>query len=228
MGPACWADRPVSRVTKVRLPEASGRMRFCSYTVVHDTGFAPNAFGGYCTLAACTPNHQGLQLGRGDWLMGHATAECGRGLIYAMEVCEVLDYDEYHADPRFGCKKPRFDRSWREACGDNIYFRRNDRWRQERTLFHADPEDVAKDTRYHKVFVGERFWYFGACAPAIPPEFGQLLRDRQGCKCSHPDGVVEGFIAWLSEFSPGRHGDPRDLDWVEGRTSRCDGHRPRD
>lgn len=41
-------------------------MRLCSYTVVHGTGFAPNPFGRYCTLAACTPNHQGIKLSQGD------------------------------------------------------------------------------------------------------------------------------------------------------------------
>ena len=33
-------------------------VRLCSYVVKYDTGFAPNPFWGFCTLAACTPNHQ--------------------------------------------------------------------------------------------------------------------------------------------------------------------------
>ena len=32
---------------------------------MHDTGFAPNPFWGYCTLAVCTPNHMGVQTSEG-------------------------------------------------------------------------------------------------------------------------------------------------------------------
>lgn len=187
-------------------------MRLCSYTVVHDTGFAPNPFAGYCTLAACTPNHQGVRLATGDWLAGHATAAAGHGLIYAMEVSEALDFDAYYADPRFALKKPRFDRTWREACGDNIYHRAADGgWLQDRTLFHADPAYRAQDTRHSTVFVAERFFYFGAAAPAIPARFRAIIRDRQGCKCSYPADVAAGFVAWLCEaFTPGIRSEPRD------------------
>jgi len=79
-------------------------MRLCSYTITHDAGFAPNPFGEYCTVAACTPNHQGVRLHRGDWLAGHATADRGQGLIYAMKVTEVLNFDAYYNDPRFEYK----------------------------------------------------------------------------------------------------------------------------
>jgi hypothetical protein len=61
-------------------------MRLCAYTIVYDTGFAPNPLGGYGALAACTPNHQGLRFFRGDWLAGDATANRGHGLLSAMEV----------------------------------------------------------------------------------------------------------------------------------------------
>lgn len=82
-------------------------MRFCSYVVVHDGGFAPNPFAGYCTLAACTPNHQGLRLKKGDWLLGHGSAETGNRLIYAMQVADVLDFDDYFHARQFAAKKPQ-------------------------------------------------------------------------------------------------------------------------
>jgi hypothetical protein len=86
-------------------------MRLCSYIVVYDYGFAPNPFGGYCTLAARTPNHQDVQLCRGDWLIGHATAARGRGLIYAMQVSEVRGFDDYFNDPRFEPRRSLFQGS---------------------------------------------------------------------------------------------------------------------
>lgn len=149
-------------------------MRLCSCAIVHDAGFTPNRFGGYCTLAACTPNHQGLRLSRGDWLVGHATADRGHGLIHAMKVSEVLDFDTYYNDPRFDHKKPRFDQSWREACGDNIYHLADDgSWAQNHpTLFHGTPQNRIQDTRHPRVFISDHFHYFGENAPMIPDQYG--------------------------------------------------------
>ena len=193
-------------------------MRLCSYTITHDAGFAPNPFGEYCTVAACTPNHQGIRLSRGDWLVGHATADRGQGLIYAMKVSEVLDFDAYYNDPRFEYKKPRFDRTWREARGDNFYYIADDDvWAQHRpTLFHGTPQNRAQDTRHPRVFISERFYYFGAEPPAIPERFSKLIRDRQGCKCSFPEELIGTFVNWLqASFEPGVHANPRDLELVD-------------
>lgn len=87
------------------LPYDGMAMRLCSYVVVYDSGFAPNPFWGLCTLAACTPNHQGLRLKAGEWLIGNSSARAGHRLIYAMRVSEVLDFDKYYRDPRFEQKE---------------------------------------------------------------------------------------------------------------------------
>jgi hypothetical protein len=188
-------------------------MRLCSYVVKNDYGFAPNPFFGYCTLAACTPNHAGIRLSSGDWLMGHAAAKRGQGLIYAMEVFEAPGFDAYYNDQRFECKKPRFDRTWKEACGDNIYHRDCDgKWVQDRSPFHG-PDNLDQDTQYPAVFVSKHFYYFGENAPAVPREFASLIWGRCGCKCSHVGETAEGFVAWLrATFSPGVLGNPRDLE----------------
>jgi len=196
----------------MKMARKSG-MRLCSYTVVHDTGFAPNPFGGYCTLAACTPNHQGINLSRGDWLVGHATAKRAHRLIYAMKVFDALDFDTYYNDSRFESKKPRFDRTWREACGDNIYYLTDGGvWMQHPTNFHDDPESRAQDTRNPRVFVSKHFHYFGANAPKIPKQFSPFIRDRQGCKCDYPVQLVKTFVKWLEmNFTPGVLGEPFDF-----------------
>src|SRR6185369_2248501 len=105
-------------------------MRLCSYVVVHDTGFAPNPFGGYCTLAACTPNRVGLSLKSGDWLVGHTTRATDNQLLYAMRVSEVLDFDDYFHEVRFQSKKPKRGGTWQERMGDNIYYRVLGGWEQ--------------------------------------------------------------------------------------------------
>jgi hypothetical protein len=63
-----------------------------------------------------------------------------------------------------------------------------------------------------RVFISEHFYYFGENAPPTPSEFSMLIRDRQGCKCTFPDKLVDAFVDWLrATFTPGVHGDPRDL-----------------
>jgi hypothetical protein len=187
-------------------------MRLCSYTVVNDHGFAPNPFGGYCTLAACTPNHQGIVLSKGDWLVGHAAAKREHRLIYAMELSETpMHFNTYYNDPRFEIKKPRFHLTWREACGDNIYHQTsNGEWQQDKNLFHT-PEYLAKDTKHPRVFISKHFYYFGAKAPKLSEQFSKLIRDRQGCKCKYPEQLIKAFVEWLqTNFTTGVLGEPFD------------------
>jgi hypothetical protein len=187
-------------------------VRLCSYVVTNDTGFAPNPFWGHCTLAACTPNHMGVRLEPGDWIFGNQTVARGNGLVYAMEVVETLGFDRYYRDPRFKKKKPILNRTWQEACGDNIYFRdAQGVWKQHRSVFHTSPEEIRKDLRHHDVFVAEKFYYFGAEAIEIPSPFRELIQQRQGCSCKHDQRTVRGFLEWLRDnFEPGIHGLPAD------------------
>ena len=185
-------------------------MRLCSYVVKNDTGFAPNPFWGCCTLAACTPNHQGVRLARGDWILGNQTAARGNGLVYAMEVAETLPFDDYYRDPRFEKKKPVPRGTWRKACGDNMYYRdSDDEWKQHPSRFHTSPGQMVKDQKYARVFISEVFYYFGKHAVHIPKRFGALVRRRQGCSCRHDEAVVRRFVGWLrGRFEPGIHGLP--------------------
>jgi hypothetical protein len=188
-------------------------MRLCSYVVTHDTGFVPNPFWGFCTCAACTPNHKGLRLEPGDWLLGNSSADRGaeRQLIYAMRLSEpAMDFDEYYRDPRFRSKKAR-DKSWKGRCGDNIYYRDDtQRWKQARAFHHTTPEDKKRDTRYPRVFISDYFFYFGENAPVLDKQFASLVRIGRGCEY-HYDETVLAFVKWLERrYRPGLHGLPRD------------------
>ncbi len=186
-------------------------MKLCSYVVVYDKGFAPNPFWGFCTMAACTPNHQGLRLQRGDWLLGNSSATNGHRLVYAMCISEVLGFDEYYGDPRFAAKRAR-DENWQQRCGDNIYFRDEaGRWKQGVAFHHTDARNVEKDTRHPRVFVSDHFFYFGENAIVLPHEYASLIRTSQGCRCSHKAETVLAFVRWLEQTYPaGPHGQPRD------------------
>jgi hypothetical protein len=186
-------------------------MQLCSYVVVNDTGFAPNPFGRFCTLAACTPNHQGVRLAEGDWLLGHSTAATGRRLIYAMRVAKSMDFDAYYRNPLFEAKRGHAE-SWQSRCGDNIYFRNETGlWAQALAFHHTGPGYLEKDTRYPRVFISEHFFYFGENAPEVPLMFVSMLQTRQGCRYVRDSERVREFISWLEQtYLPGMHGQPRD------------------
>jgi hypothetical protein len=153
--------------------------------------------------------------------MGHAAKDRECGLIYAMRVSEVVGFDDYYKDPRFQVKKPRFGGNPRDACGDNIYYMGDDRaWKQRPTRYHGTPQNFKQDTDHPRVFVSNRFYYFGENAPQIPDKFRVLIRDRQGVKWRHPADKVDAFVEWVqATFEPGIHGDPRDLDHGERKPS---------
>lgn len=183
--------------------------RAFSYVVTHDTGFAPNPFWGFCTLANCKP-----QIRRtakpGDWVFGLGSPRnVGNGkLVYAMRVDEVLTFEEYDADPRFACKKPNLCGDPREQCGDNIYFKnRRGGWKQRRS-FHG-PDAMKTDSGGKNVLVGSHYFYFGENAVTIPARFRALVHKGRGHRCNFPPGTVERFIEWLHDNQePGMHGEP--------------------
>ena len=206
-------------------------MKLCSYVVKIDSGFAPNPFWGWCTLAVCTPNHMGIKLDAGDWIMGCRGRAIDNRLVYAMEVTEKVEFDDYFHDCRFREKKPDPDGEWRKRCGDNMYYVDGTvSWRQLPSLYHATPEERAKDLKHPFVYISREFYYFGDHAPLIPDLFTPLVWRRQGTKCKHAPDLVSQFIAWLrGTYQPGLRGQPRDKDSYLGATPpvrRCC-HRPR-
>jgi len=177
---------------------------FCSYVVREDTGLAPNPFWGHCTLAVCTPNHQGTRMALGGWICGFLNKTNGYRFLYAMEVDEVMDLDKYFHDPRFTQKKPNLRGSWQEQCGDNFYSRgREGQWVQHRNRFHLGEGMKEQDTRHARVFIGRRFWYRGRYAAPTPVEYLPLVGGR-GARVTHDRILVERFKDWVvSTFEPG-------------------------
>ena len=186
-------------------------MKLCSYIVREDTGLAPNPFWGPCTLAVCTPNHQGSRLEVGDWIAGFLAKDRGYRFLYAMEISESLDLDEYHRDLRFEQKKPNLRGTWKERCGDNFYSRGSDgQWIQHRNRFHLDEGLKRQDTKHARVFVGHRFWYRGRSAAATPEQYAPLIGGR-GARVNHAPELVSDFCAWVErEFEPGAADVPND------------------
>lgn len=102
-------------------------VRLFSYKLTSDTGFAPNPFWGYLTLATCKPGIRGSKK-TGDWIAGFTSKELNgdevgkEKLIYLMKVEEKLTTAEYFSDKRFRKKIPKIKhRNCIYKTGDNIY-----------------------------------------------------------------------------------------------------------
>ena len=174
-------------------------MRLCSYVVREDGGLAPNPYWGWCTLAVCTPNHQGSRLARGDWIAGFLKKSRGHRFLYAMEISEVMGLDEYYNDARFERKKPNLHGDWRERCGDNFYSRgTGGSWVQHRNRFHVSESLKEQDTRYARVFIGSKFWYRGRSAEPVPVQLSPLAGGR-GARVNHDPDLVEEFRSWVQD-----------------------------
>ena len=187
-------------------------MNLHSYVVRYDSGFAPNPFYGFCTLATCKPPIRKSAL-LGDWIVGcgsnDRSVRRGGCLVYAMRVTEALTFDEYNADSRFARKKPFRTGSRKQSSGDNIYSRRGSTaaWAQ-RDSFHSrangtpNPDHIARDTGVNRVLVSDDFVYFGGYGPLFPDQ----LRNFEGfdvCKrgigrtrFDHPRLIV-AFVGWI-------------------------------
>lgn len=127
-----------------------------------------------------------------------------------MQVAEILCFDQYYNDRRFSKKKPVVNGTWRQRCGDNIYYR-NDKgeWKQHHSTCHRGRKTKDKDLKHPYVFIAEHFYYFGSKAINIPSQYEDLIWRRQGCKCNHNPDIVNAFLRWLeTNFRPGIRGNP--------------------
>jgi hypothetical protein len=201
-------------------------MKLCSHVVTHDTGLAPNPFHGYCTSALCTPSHMNLKkLHEGDWLIGNSPKKDGNKLVYAMRIWPVLSMDQYFGDDRFQCKKPKWDGTLEEQCGDNIYFRDGDgHWKRLPSRFHNDcdhfKQDIGKDLAGHPVFIAKHLYYFGCKRVIIPHALEGVIHYGRSAHYSYSDDdLADEFVRWLeANHKPGVLGKPRDMRDHSGET----------
>ncbi len=167
--------------------------RLYSYVVKWDTGFAPNPFYGFCTLATCKPQIRKTAC-PGDWILGTVSKSTSPDprLIYAMRVTETLSYNEYWCDARFRKKRPDIG----AACGDNMYYRNADGQWHQAPGYHG-PDAIGHDTQTDRVLVSDDFIYWGSAAPFLPLFAEMDVRAGRGHKCHFPDETIQAFIAWF-------------------------------
>ncbi len=185
-----------------------------SYIVTGDNGFAPNPFGGTCTLACSKPNIR-KNANLGDWIIGTTKSSNKARLVFAMRVDRGLTFDMYWDFPEYQCKKPGKN----NGCGDNIYKKGKDSHLvQVKNLFHGK-EQYKSDTSINRVLISKTFYYFGKEAVEIPDKFSSTVVAVQGHKTLKPNSpnsnkrdIVPLFLEWLQKnFDQGVHGEPANI-----------------
>ena len=198
--------------------------RLYVYVVTSDGGHAPNPFHGFCTLATCKPQIR-KKAQKDDWIAGISPKQRGhnRRLVYAMRVDDDLTYDEYWDDRRFELKKPIWEGTPKQRCGDNYYHRSPEgSWIQEPgDHSHKDSSQnmyfTRKDTRVPRVLVSENtFVYYGKNSIEIPDALcngdNRVVQNcGRGHRCNFSENFRQDFIEWLEEQKHiGVAGEPRD------------------
>jgi hypothetical protein len=182
--------------------------RVFSYVITHDTGFAPNPFGDFLTLATCKPKIR-ASAKKGDWLLGTGSA-CNVGnnrVIYAAKVDEVLPLEDYGSNPDFACKIPVVSQEPWQRHGDNIYSKGTDGWHQRRNIHHSR-RHMERDLRGKNVLICRTFMYFGSGAPLLPDGLLGLVKTGPSHKCETRQQVIAEFESWLERFHLGLLGAP--------------------
>jgi hypothetical protein len=216
-------------------------MRLFTYVIARDYGFAPNPFGGVCTLATCKPDIRRLA-SIGDWVVGIASRadKVNPSLAYVMRIDEAMTYEAYWEDPRFEHKKPLRRSSLRHAYGDNIYSKDGvGQWRQADSHHSLEdgsinPRNVVNDTQTNRVLIGWQFAYWGANALPIPTVFSgagdETILLTRGHRSHFSSSFVDSFVTWFESLQeqgcvgePAQWKKPRST-WARPRFGRATKH----
>ncbi len=189
-------------------------MKYYSYVVARDFGFAPNPFGKHCTLATCKHKIR-KKASVGHWIFGITSKTKGNRLIFAMKVDKKITFNEYWELPEFQYKKPVLNGSLKQMYGDNIYHldEKTNKWFQADSHHSLDNgeinyENLNRDTSGEFVLIASEFYYFGKENIEIPEKLKTEFSVGRGHKCVKEKDAVE-LIKWLSEnFEMGFQGDP--------------------
>lgn len=205
-GKEVYVCRPKSKPLPVPRKNERRSMRLYSYIVTHDTGFAPNPFWDFCTVANCKPAiRRTAQVG--DWIVGLSPKARGNKIIYAMEVNEVLSYTEYYQDIRFSRKIPKQLKDCVIRCGDNIYEPNGNGSYVQRPNIHHSAKEKDHDLGGKNVLIATNFVYFGSLSIDLPEELAEL-KVLRGHKSNFDQSTINCFIEYMGSQPRGVCGKP--------------------
>ena len=198
-------------------------MKYYAYKMGHDYGFAPNPFGGTCTLATCKPK---IRMGAniGDWIIGTGSKKMGLKdhLIHIMEITEKLTFQEYWSSTKFEFKKPLYNGGLVRLYGDNIYYESKDGRFKQVQSFHSNQDGsthnghLTKDTNGKFVLLSTNFWYFGDKNFLVPKKYQQVCSKVRDTQIIKDQALALEFVDWIKQNYPlGINGFP--INWREHR-----------
>lgn len=178
-------------------------MDIFSYVIVEDSGFAPNPFGGFLTLACCKPRIRAVAR-VGDLVVGTGSQRTvgTTKLIYASQVSDVVRIEHYGVAPEYRVKRPSNAGSWWRQLGDNIYEPVQGKLVQRKNASHART-DIERDLSGRNVLICNRFWYFGDEPEEIPRQFRGIIKKGPAHKRISNGTLVRMFWKWLEQFPEG-------------------------
>ncbi len=203
------------------------------YAVSYDLGFAPNPFGGVCSLACCKPNIRN-QAQIGDWVIGmggtkiKAVGRC----VFAMLVTKTMTFDEYWEHPNYKTRRPKRNGSPKKQVGDNIYHRRvpDEMFLQEDSVHSlADGSscilNTAHDTRIDRILLSNHFIYYGEKASAVPTDildnlgYARNARDYRKFDLTRACDLIDWIETLITQHPNAVLGDPFDFGSTSKRYS---------
>lgn len=198
-----------------------------SYIVSSDSGFAPNPFEEYCTLACCKPVIR-RTASPGDWIIGLAPKRLGNGIVFAMKITENMTMGDYWNDKRFRNKRAKMKSSNPvRRRGDNVYQPlKNGEFHQKNSRHSNKDGSENQKQKIHdlngkNVLISDNFTYFGGKPKKLPDEFKEIIVSR-GHKRFEIDlvevskrsgGMVGRLIRYIDKLPKGIQNNPRS--WPE-------------
>lgn len=190
-------------------------MRLFSYIVTVDSGFAPNPFGRYCTLACCKPRIRATAE-KDDWVIGLSSnsKESGNKMIFAMKITmPPLTFDDYFRDKRFEYKKPNMEhKNIIFHRGDNIYEPNRTGYQQlwsehNRKKGSENLETKTRDLSSKNVLVSSHFYYFGEDMQNLPEKLKFLIVGI-GHRCHFTEEQKNTFLNFIMKKKTGIYASP--------------------
>lgn len=178
-------------------------MDLFSYVIVEDSGFAPNPFGGFLTLACCKQRIRTVA-SVGDYIIGTGSSRTvgTTKLVYAGEISEVVTMEDYGKLAKFKIKQPSESGPWWKRLGDSIYAKTEGRWKQHANLSHGTNR-MELDLSGKNILICKRFWYFGDHPEEIPTQFHEFIKKGPAHKRIQETPLVKQFLAWLNKKPTG-------------------------
>ena len=180
-----------------------------SYRMTHDTGLAPNPFGGICTLALCKPVIRRVAE-VGDWIVGTGSADYDfeNSVIYAMLVTNKMTFEQYDKlcteNDQFTIKIPHWeDNDDRKKVGDCIYnYSMKDDKGRIPSLRKSVHEEINRETNLGglNVLLSNHFYYFGKNPQLLPSNLQRIIKKGQGHRSTSNEPFKDDFVKWIERF----------------------------